>query len=637
MWERFSYYGMRALFVLYLLNYLQFQPADSSAMYKWYMSLACLTPLIGGFLADRFLGLRASVITGAVLMAIGHFLMAFEPLPALYMALAFIIAGNGFFKPSISTLVGKMYRQDDARRDGAFTIFYMGISLGAFMSPILCGWLRQNMGPTPGMGYHYGFAAAGVGMVLSLIIFLVGQKQVLRDVEAAGNLHEIRPQRGDAKAVHLVGSPRQADEAEPGIGGFGGAIVRGLPWVFFTLAAVVPTRFVYLAATGQQAWTDAIMPSIFAIIGAWMGWTLRTIKGAARDKSTIIFVLIAFVILFFMALEQAGNALNVWAEYNTLKTLGPLQLSAEYFQAANPIFGVIFAPLLAVLWTLLSRHGRHVSVAAKMLASMVLMAMAFGAMVASAAAENGTVTQVSLASVPREVRLEELNAGRLRYDPATQQLSVSGVLAPFAVTQALRPTVNGAYMAQVEALDQQARYASEERPVTFQFQNLPEDYVFPLAGPQAEAFAGSWSDANKTVTMRGGLSHTAKAQLVGAGAPPEWRQALSNLAEKSKAARVSGLWLLLSYLLATLGELCLAPVGLSMVTKLAPARFASLFMGAWLISVSVSQYLGGSLGEMWGRVVPSSYFAIFIYTSLAGALVLLILQSPLNRLAREAK
>ncbi|HYO64442.1 MAG TPA: peptide MFS transporter [Archangium sp.] len=629
MWERFSYYGMRALFVLYLLNYLQFQPADSSAMYKWYMSLACLTPLLGGFLADRFLGLRISIITGAVLMSIGHFLMAFEPLPALYMALGFIIVGNGFFKPSISTLVGKMYRQDDTRRDGAFTIFYMGINLGAFLSPLLCGWLRQNMGPTPGMGYHYGFAAAGVGMVISLIIFLMGQKQVLRDVEAAGNLHELTPQRGETPTARTGGSSRQEDEATPGIGGFGGAIARGLPWLFYALAVVVPTRFIYMAVTGQQAWTDAIMPSLFAFIGAWMGWTLRTIKGAARDKSTVIFVLIAFVILFFMALEQAGNALNIWAEYNTLKTLGSINLSAEYFQAANPIFGVTFAPLIAVLWVLLSRRGRNVSTAAKMLLSMVLMALSFGAMVVGAAAENATLTHVSVARVPEGVRLEEINAGRLHHDPATQQLSVRGVLAPFAVTQALRPTVDGAYVAQVEELDRQARYATGERPVTFKFENLPEGYAFPLVGPQAESFAGSWDEATRTVTMRGGLSHTAKAQLVGAGAPSEWRQALSALAEKSQAARVSGLWLLLSYLLATLGELCLAPVGLSMVTKLAPARFASLFMGAWLISVSVSQYLGGSLGELWGKIVPTSYFAIFVYTSVAGAAVLLILVSPL--------
>src|SRR5205085_5582703 len=124
-----------------------------------------------------------------------HFLMAFEPLPFFYTALAFLIAGNGFFKPNISTMVGKMYKQGDARRDAAFTIFYMGINIGAFLAPLVCGWLRQNMGPVPGMGFHYGFAAAGVGMVFGLIIFLFGQKHVLRAVAEAGNLGDVTPRK----------------------------------------------------------------------------------------------------------------------------------------------------------------------------------------------------------------------------------------------------------------------------------------------------------------------------------------------------------------------------------------------------------------------------------------------------------
>jgi proton-dependent oligopeptide transporter, POT family len=123
MWERFSYYGMRALLVPYMLYYLQFQPSESSSTYKWYTSLVYLTPLLGGFLADKFLGLRMSILIGGVLMAMGQFLLAVESMPAFYLALALLIAGNGFFKPNISTMVGKMYKPNDPRRDGAFTIF----------------------------------------------------------------------------------------------------------------------------------------------------------------------------------------------------------------------------------------------------------------------------------------------------------------------------------------------------------------------------------------------------------------------------------------------------------------------------------------------------------------------------------
>ncbi|WP_225412120.1 peptide MFS transporter [Stigmatella hybrida] len=632
MWERFSYYGMRALLVLYLLNYLQFQPADSSSVFKWYTSLVYLTPLLGGFLADRYLGLRASIIMGAVLMAIGHFLMAFEPLPLFYAALAFLIAGNGFFKPNISTLVGKLYKQGDARRDGAFTIFYMGINIGAFLSPLICGWLRRNMGPTPGMGYHWGFAAAGVGMVLSLIIFLVGQKQVLRDVAAAGNLDEIAPKKKDATVAQAAAE--EPDEQVPSTGGFGGLIAKVFPWLLFALAVVVPVRFITQAVAGHEPWTNVIMPTVFSAIGAWMGWTLLTIKNAARDKSTVIFVLFTFVVLFWMAFEQAGNALNIWAAYNTATLdFGLFAVEGEDYQAANALFIVAFAPLFAMMWTGLARRGLEISTAAKMLAAMVLITASFGAMVAGAAAENATVTRVPLASLPPGVQLETLNAGRFGYEPGTQELTVRGVLAPFAVTNALRPTVDKTYMGQVEALEAAARNASPERPTTFQFTDLPQGYTFPLQGGAVSA----WDASSRTVTMVAGLSPLTKAQLVGAGAPPAWREAITSLAEKSKAAQVSGFWLLLSYLLATFGELCLSPVGLSMVTKLAPTRFASLFMGVWLLSNAVAQYVGGSLGEKWGEIVPTSYFAIFVYSSLVGAVVLLILQAPLKRLMHSVR
>jgi POT family proton-dependent oligopeptide transporter len=636
MWERFSYYGMRALLVLYLLNYLQFQPEQSSAVYKWYTSLVYLTPLLGGFIADRLLGLRASIIAGAALMAVGHFLMAFEPLPFFYTALAFLIIGNGFFKPNMSTLVGKLYRPGDARRDGAFTIFYMGINIGAFLAPLVCGWLRLHMGPTPGMGFHYGFAAAGVGMVAGLVIFLLGQRHVLRAVEEAGNLHEVSPRKRSSSPGSVAPS-EDPDEKLPGTTGLGGVLTRVVPYMLFVLGAAVPARFLYLAATHQTPWTLVIMPVAFGAIGAWMGITLLTVKGAARDKSTVIFVLFTFVVLFWMAYEQAGNALNVWAEYHTRKGVLGLELPAEYFQSLPAIFIVIFAPLFALLWTGLARRGWEVSTAAKMLLALVLITLSDVVMVAAATAEDATVTRVALAGVPEEIRLEELNAGRFSYDPATQELSVRGVLAPFAVTNALKPTVDPAYLKQVDALELASETAAPEHPIGFKFESLPAGYDFPLTGAQGEGLVSRWDAGLRTVGMVAPLSAVAKARLVGAGAKPEWRQALTTLAEKSQAARISGLWLVLSYLLAVLGELCLSPVGLSMVTKLAPTRFASLFMGVFLMGNAIAQYVGGSLGEMWGRIVPTSYFAIFVYTSLAGSVLLLLLQRPLRRLMHEVK
>ncbi len=170
MWERFSYYGMRALLVLYLTKHLKYERKDALALYATYTGLVYLTPLLGGYLADRFLGQRKAIMIGGLLMALGHFAMAFEPL--LNLALGLIILGNGYFKPNISTMVGQLYPQGDARRDSAYTIFYMGINLGAFFSPLVCGSLGERV------GWHYGFGAAGVGMLLGLMTFAAMQRKL---------------------------------------------------------------------------------------------------------------------------------------------------------------------------------------------------------------------------------------------------------------------------------------------------------------------------------------------------------------------------------------------------------------------------------------------------------------------------
>jgi POT family proton-dependent oligopeptide transporter len=632
-WERFSYYGMRALLVLYLINYMEWQPAQASSVYKWYTSLVYLTPLLGGFLADRKLGLRLSIVIGGVLMAIGHFLMAFEALPFFYSALGFLIIGNGFFKPNISTLVGKMYRQGDPRRDGAFTIFYMGINLGAFAAPIVCGLLRKHV------SYHAGFAAAGVGMVLGLGVFLLMQKRILADVKAAGNDLSIakkeETKEGDQYRDTKKVDAEEADEKRAGHGGFSGFISRIFPWLLFVVAAAVPALYIVSIVRGQAKWLDAVMPIAFAGIAAWMGRNLLTIKGAARDKSTVIFVLFMFVVLFWMAFEQAGNALNIWADVNTNLHLFGWEYSAEMFQSVNPVLIFTLAPLFAAAWIWFARKSIEISTPAKMFAAMIFMALSFGAMVGGAIAENGTVSRVALASPPPGVDVTQLDAGRMTFDAGKHELSVRGVLAPFAVTEALDKTLDPKDHDALETLEKQASNATAKQPV-----HLPAparmqsaEYVWPFDAKETDDY-GVTKQGNDLVAVKP-LTERAKAKLVASLADPTWRKTLDDLAKKSEGSRVSGIWLLLSYLLATLGELCLSPVGLSMVTKLAPARFASLFMGVWLLSSSVAQYVGGSIGESWGKITPATYFWIFVWTSIVGAIVLFVLVRPLKKLMHE--
>jgi proton-dependent oligopeptide transporter, POT family len=634
MWERFCYYGMRALLVLYLVQYQGWQPGQASTIYKWYTSLVYLTPLAGGLLADRAIGLRASIITGGVLMAAGEIALTFASMPMFYAGLCLLIIGNGFFKPNISTIVGKMYRQGDPRRDQAFTIFYMGINLGAGLSPILCGYLRIHY------GFRYGFAAAAVGMLVALVVFLSTQGQILRDVEAAGNDLKIA-----AKTQGASGDSRDPDEHQPSVGGGAGVVARGFLVLMVVAAVALPTEYVWRAYRGEIAWTDVIMPVAFGAISGWMASTLRRIGGASRDKSIVIFIFFMFAVLFWMAFEQAGNALSLWAQFHTDLSIGSFRYPAEWWQSVNAVLIVVFAPAFARLWTWLGERGREPSTPMKMLAAMVFMTLSFAAMVAGARVENAVMTAQDLAAVPPEVPVAaradgalvvgDGDAGRLTYQPLAARLEARGVLPRYVVNDLLRRTVPRSFADEIGELEAKTRQATQQAPVTVTLTALPAGFDFPFDAAAASDAGVSWDASAHTMTFTKWAEAPTLADLTAAGAPPAWRKPLSALERKSEAARVSGVWLLLSYLFATLGELCLSPVGLSMVTKLAPVRFASLFMGVWLLASSVAQYAGGSIGETWGIIAPAPYFMLFVWTSIGGAFVLALLVRPLKALMHE--
>jgi POT family proton-dependent oligopeptide transporter len=561
-------------------------------------------------------------------MAVGYLMLTSEPL--FYPALGLIIAGNGFFKPNISTIVGKMYKPGDARRDGAFTIFYMGINLGAGIAPFVCGALRAHYG---NVGFKYGFAAAGIGMLVGLIVFLVGQRRVLADVEAAGN--DLKIGKGTPKeSGGKKDTMSSAEASEPGVGGVAGLIAKVYPLVMIGLAMGVPLYYLILVFQHKAPLEDAIMPSAFALVAGLLGFALMTIKGAARDRSTVIFILFLFAVLFWMAFEQAGNALNIWADVHTDRHIGSWGYPAEYFQSVNAVFIVGLGPVFAAAWVWLARIGREPPTAVKMFLGLVFMTASFGAMVWGSAVENKTVSTVSLGEIPEGLKLERLDAGRLSFDRDKHELSARGALPPFALNAALKMTVSAEWLEQVDAFEDASKSASDKTPLV-RTVRLPPSWEPPLNEADAKEAGLSWNATAGELSVTKALSAPAKTALVNAGAQPEWRKALRDLATKSDLARVSAFWLVLSYLLATIGELCLSPVGLSMVTKLAPARFASLFMGVWLLASSVAQYVGGAIGESWGTITPTSYFMLFVWTSVGGVVALASLITPLRRLMHK--
>jgi POT family proton-dependent oligopeptide transporter len=410
-------------------------------------------------------------------------------------------------------------------------------------------------------------------------------------------------------------------------------------------AVTLPVRYLWLATRSQVAWSEAIMPCAIGAIAAWMGLTLARLRGASKDKSVVIFVLFAFAVLFWMAFEQAGNALNLWAEFHTRLAVGPFRYPAEWWQSVNAVFIVLLAPLFARAWTWLGERGKEPSTPAKMFIAMIFMALSFGAMVVGAKAEEGTSTEQALSAVPPGVQTQPLadgrlvvgdgDAGRLTFDPATHRLQARGALPRYVVNHVLIRAAPADFVAWVDRLEEATRDATAAAPVVVPSPEVPPWFETPFNAAEAREKGIEW--ANGSVAFRRPIESPTRTELAAAGAPPGLRDALRELERRSADAKVSGVWLLLSYLFATIGELCLSPVGLSMVTKLAPLRYASVFMGVWMLASSVGQYAGGSIGESWGIISPTQYFTVFVWTSIAGAAVLAVLVGPLRRMMHDVR
>ncbi len=669
MWERFSYYGMRALLMPYMISAtFGYQPSGAAYWYKWYTSLVYLAPLLGGLIADRLIGARAAVLTGAVLMAVGHFLMAMPSKAVFFLALAFLIAGNGFFKPNISTMVGRMYKADDARSDRAFTIFYMGINLGAFLSSIICPWLRTWR------GFDWGFGAAGVGMLIGLCVFFFGQKRVVADIEAAGNSagiatekkHEKVVEKDEAKYRDSAKEVVEATDADkPGTTGVANMLGTIYPYFMILAAVAIVGLYGSKVVRGQAGLMDLVMPIAFGAIFVVMAVLLMRLRGAQKDKSVSIFIMFLFPVLFWMAFEQAGTALNLWAEHHTNLHVDLVNKAypAGWWQSANALMIFALAPVFTIVWAALAKRGKEPGTPWKMLLAMIMMVASFVVMVFGAASENSTETRVKLATIPREFAGKELDAKRLSYDAPNGELVVKGVLPEFAVRKTFERVAPEEDAKKFEAFADRAAKASKGAPVTLELDTPVFDFTrdeselkdLKLAYEASSGGTSRYSSDDFVITAedrkdqgvvtrlhikieaKGEIDTPRKLAFYAAIAEPEWKKALLALAKESEKARVSGIWLFLSYLFATLGELCLSPVGLSMVTKLAPTRFASLFMGVWLLSSSVAQYVGGSIGESWGEIPPVSYFWIFVGTSAVGVLLTLLLATPLKKLMHEVR
>ena len=350
LWERFSYYGMRALLFLYLTKHFLLTDDAAYGVFGAYAALVYASPVLGGLIADRYLGYRKAVILGGVLLVLGHMGMAFEGAQAvevatasgsvvdrdefamqiLYLSLAFIATGVGFLKANISTLVGALYERGDRRRDSGFTIFYMGINVGAFIGPLICGFIGETY------GWGYGFGLAGFGMALGLIVFIRGQKFLMGKAEPPNPALLRQPVVLGLTVEHLIYLTAVA--------------MILVTWQLVQIYAVVGIGLIVLG---------------MAVAAGIVWYSLANCSDTERSRHWVILALMFFSVVFWSLFEQAGSSLTAFADRVVDRDVFGVTIQTSQLQSLNPIFIILLAPIFSAMWIKLGRLNRNPSTPTK--------------------------------------------------------------------------------------------------------------------------------------------------------------------------------------------------------------------------------------------------------------------------------
>ncbi len=450
LWERFSFYGMKYLLVLYLTKYHLFTDQMGLDVLGSYAGLVYALPLIGGMLADRYLGMRKSVVFGGILLSMGHILMAVEGYQAVfyaagstlvenltlasgqvltagtvlteditmrdtaalnvfYLALALIVMGVGYLKPNISTIVGKLYSQDDPRRDGGFTIFYMGINIGSFSATLLCGWLGETF------GWKYGFGAAGIGMIVGLITFLYGQKflhglaepaepeklrkSVLGPLNVETTIYLLTlPAIGIAwwlvQHEHIVLASQNIllilsivglilysmiyDKSKSN--NTVAYSIAGLAVASGTYAVLVNLHFIQ----GSEAFAENVLYGSIALIVGFVIYGFRTHNSAEFGRTVVLMILILSTVVFWALFEQSAGSMTFYADRVVDRTLGDTTFTASQFGSLNAGFIMLLAIPFAMLWTWLAKKNLEPNTPVKFGLGIVQVGLGFGMLIMGA-------------------------------------------------------------------------------------------------------------------------------------------------------------------------------------------------------------------------------------------------------------
>ncbi|MEM9836531.1 MAG: peptide MFS transporter [Bacteroidota bacterium] len=561
MWERFSYYGMRVLLVVFLVKIAfgaedgsgAWDRADALALYGIYTGFVYFTPMIGGIIADKVLGYRRAVVLGALIMTLGHASMAVETEIFFYLGLLLLIIGNGLFKPNISSIVGQLYSKEPELKDGAYTIFYMGINAGAFLGIGLCSYYGEQI------SFSLGFGLAGIFMFIGLLQFWFSQGIFGRIGLAPSHPDYLDPA---GEAVDHVGE--ELSEAVDAIenddrqraykwGGIGLAIGAAV----YALISLLGDEQVNFLQTFSR---EMMPPIIIAAVIGFIGWIVsdKSLSKIEKDRVWVIIVLSSFIVFFWWAFEQAGGSMTIFALDYTDRSLTGAQ--ATTFSYANAALNII--PMLVLTWVLFKLFGI-------------------------------TFTKYAMGNT-------FLGLGFV---------GVWGLIG---------------YM-----LYQQFIASDNEVPAGW-FQIFNSLFIICFA----PLFSVLWSK-NISWLKSGPIKFAMGLTLLGIGFGILAFGAMS-IPDGAKTASVSMFWLIAAYLFHTLGELCISPVGLSYVSKLAPLRLVGLMFGVFFVANFIANFAGGLTGSYIEPIAEeiglSGFFLIFAIIPISAAVILVVIKPWMTRM-----
>jgi POT family proton-dependent oligopeptide transporter len=539
MWERFSFYSMLALFTLYLRDPKEgfgWTAAEATWLYSTYLMFVYLSPLVGGFIADRFTGYRKAVMIGGFFFMAGHATLSIPAIWAVYLALTFLVIGNGFFKPNVSTMVGNLYPEGSPLKDRAYNIFYMGINVGAALAPIVMEIVKAYF------GFHAAFAVAAFGMVLSVAV-LYFFKEHIKQADNKNALSDA-DQAADTAATGTDAPPHGVSHQD--------------------------TRSDDQKAESRRA-SDL----------------MNTVSDNKRIMALIVIFLI--VIVFWMVFHQNGSTITYFADDNT-----DWAVSGTLSNSINAIWILILTFPLVAFWGFLSRRGKEPSTPTKMAIGMTLTGLSF--LVLGYGAYIGETSQRTPA---------QLASGEFRINErVAKNLVAQGV--PQATMDKLMAakTVDGE-----SAVVQECPASKTCKPVV-----------------NGVKFSSSTNEATAVKTA-GGDGMVAAINRVEPGAGDAHKE---KILQASHLFRVSPFWLIFAYMIVTLGELMLSPMGLSLVSKVAPISKRGLLMGGWFVATAIGNKLT-QIGVYWDIWLQSSFFIVLACMALVMAVVLFAILKPLKR------